>query len=66
MMVARDGVERFGAPCFQQLADSTMDTKDTEDTRASFCVRFVCVFPLAPSGETGRYGAERKLSAGSL
>jgi len=41
MMVARDGVERFRAACYQQLADSTMDTKDREDTKATSCVRFV-------------------------
>ena len=41
-VVARDGVERFRDPCFQQLADSTMDTKDRKDTKDSFCVRFVC------------------------
>ncbi len=44
MMVARDGIERFGVPCFQQLADSTKDRKDTEDTKDRFCVRFVCGF----------------------
>jgi len=33
MMVARDGVERFGVPSFQQLADSTKDRKDVEDTK---------------------------------
>jgi len=42
MMVARDGVERFRAACYQQLADSTMDTKDREDKKAISCVRFVC------------------------
>jgi hypothetical protein len=47
-------VERFGAACFRQLADSTKDRKDTEDTKDGFCVRFVCVFSLAPSGEIGR------------
>ena len=45
-MVARDGVERFCVPCFQQLADSTKDRKDTEDRKDSFCVRFVCGFRL--------------------
>lgn len=37
MMVARDGVERFCVVCFQQLTDSTKDTEDRKDT---FCVRF--------------------------
>ncbi len=41
-MVARDGVQRFRAACYQQLADSTMDTKDREDAKAISCVRFVC------------------------
>jgi len=41
-MVARDGVERFRVACYQQLADSTMDTKDREDKKAISCVRFVC------------------------
>jgi hypothetical protein len=45
-MVARDGIERFGVPCFQQVADSTKDRKDTEDRKDSFCVRFVCVFSV--------------------
>ena len=45
-MVARDGVERFGVPCFQQVADSTKDRKDTEDRKDGFCVRFVCGFSL--------------------
>jgi hypothetical protein len=44
MMVARDGVERFGVPCFQQVTDSMKDTKDREDRKDAFCVRFVCGF----------------------
>jgi hypothetical protein len=44
MMVARDGVERFSAPCNQQVADYTMDTKDKEDSKDICCVRFVCGF----------------------
>jgi hypothetical protein len=43
--VARDGVERFCLPCFQQLADSTKARKDTKDRKRSFCVRIVCEFP---------------------
>jgi hypothetical protein len=46
MMVDRDGVERFGVPCFQQVADSMKDRKDTEDRKDSFWVRFVCGFSL--------------------
>jgi hypothetical protein len=42
---ARDGVERFGTPCFQQLADSTKHIKDTQDRKDSFCA----VFPWGPS-----------------
>jgi hypothetical protein len=42
-LVAREGVERFSAPWNQQVADSTMDTKDGKDTS---CVRFVCGFSL--------------------
>ena len=61
-VVARDGVERFGVPCFQQLADSTKDTMDREDRKDIFCVRFVCGFSLAPPGEIGRRRATRKLS----
>jgi len=45
-MVARDGVERFGDPCFQQVTDSTKDRNDTEDRKDGFCVRFVCDFSL--------------------
>jgi hypothetical protein len=45
-MVARDGVERFGAQRFQQLADYTKDTKDTEDMKDIPCVRFVCGFSV--------------------
>jgi hypothetical protein len=45
VMVARDGVERFCLPCFQQLADSTKARKDTKDRKRSFCVRIVCEFP---------------------
>ena len=41
-VVARDGVERFRGSCFQQLADSMMDTKDRKDRKDIFCVRFVC------------------------
>jgi hypothetical protein len=63
MMVARDGVERFRAACYQQLADSTMDTKDREDRKAISCVRFVCgragdeaehAHEVQPSSETRR------------
>jgi len=43
-MVARDGVERFSAPCNQQVADYTMETKDKEDSKDICCVRFVCGF----------------------
>jgi hypothetical protein len=50
-MLARDGVERFRTVCFQQLADSTMDRKDTKDRKDSFCVRFVCGF-FSPSFST--------------
>lgn len=53
-MVARDGVERFRAACYQQLADSTMDTKDREDTKAISCVRFVC----GRSGDEAEHGVE--------
>jgi hypothetical protein len=45
-MVARDGVERFSALCNQQVADYTMATKDTKDSKDSCCVRFVCGFSL--------------------
>ena len=44
MMVARDGVERFGVQRFQQLADYTKDTKDTEGSKDIIRVRFVCGF----------------------
>ena len=43
-MVARDGVERFSAPCNQQVADYTMDTKDKGDSKDIRCMRFVCGF----------------------
>jgi hypothetical protein len=46
-MVARDGVERFSGLCNQQVADCTMDTKDTEDSKVISCVRFVCGFSSA-------------------
>ena len=32
------------APCNQQVADYTMDTKDKEDSKDICCVRFVCGF----------------------
>ena len=40
-----------GTVFFQQLADSTMDRKDTEDRKDSFCVRIVCGF-FSPSFST--------------
>lgn len=46
MMVARDGVERFGGLCNQQVADCIMDTKDTEDSKDISCVRSVCAFSV--------------------
>jgi hypothetical protein len=62
MMVARDGVERFGVPCFQQVTDSTKDTKDTEDRKGKFCVRFVCGFSF---GENRRNSAASQTSSAS-
>jgi hypothetical protein len=47
-MVARDGVERFGVPCFQRFVDSKKDPRDRRDCKESTCVRFVCAFDCSP------------------
>src|SRR4030095_12400820 len=51
-MVARDGVERFSALWNQQVADCTMDTKDTDDSKDISCVRFVCGFSCSTCAGT--------------
>jgi hypothetical protein len=53
-MVARDGVERFSAPSYQQLADYTKDTKDREDRKDIPCVRLVCDFSRRRRAKLGK------------
>jgi hypothetical protein len=65
-MVARDGVERFGVPYFQQVADSMKDRKDTEDTKGVSCVRFVCDFSVREDGRNPARQADAFRSPGAL
>jgi len=64
-MVARDGVERFRVQSFQQLADSTKDRKDTEDTKDRFCVRFVCDFSFVAARRNWETQSHEKIFSGS-